>query len=219
MADQCVMSERFQSVAPEKWSSCSVNQLRNSLTRADNNLGRCLANEPITTVADPVCGNGIREHDEICDCGSPEECNDHCCNARTCKPVTGAQCTKGECCTSTCQFKDSRTTVQHAEVKVGSVTLRNTAVGSLQSVRQMCTSEMEQHATMARPTASLESARLTTNSASTTLEPVSIMQFQPGSVCCNSKSMCSHCKATHTPTVFTLLISDNLRGTMYNLLL
>ena len=114
---------------------------------------------------------------------------------------------------------NSRTTVQHAEVKVGSVTLRNTAVGSLQSVRQMCTSEMEQHATMARPIASLESARLTTNSASTTLEPVSIMQFQPGSVYCNSKSMCSHCKATHTPTVFTLLVSDNLRGTMYNLLL
>ena len=67
-----------------------------------------------------------------------------------------------------------RTTEQHAEVQVGSVTYRNTAVESLQSVRQMCTSETEQHATMARPTASLESARRTMTSASTTLEPVSI---------------------------------------------
>ena len=100
--------------APEKWGSCSVNQLRNSLTRADNNLGRCLANESVTTVADPVCGNGIREGDEICVCGSPEECIDPCCNARTCKPVTGAQCTKGECCTSTYQFKDYGTACRNA---------------------------------------------------------------------------------------------------------
>ena len=68
----------------------------------------------------------------------------------------------------------SRTTEQHAEVQVDSVTYRNTAVESLQSVRQMCTNETEQHATMARPTASLESARHTMTSASTTLEPVSI---------------------------------------------
>ena len=34
-----------------------------------------------------------------------QECDDPCCNARTCRPRDGAQCTKGECCTSTCQFK------------------------------------------------------------------------------------------------------------------
>ena len=38
----------------------------------DEGLGTCLDNEPLVTVADPVCGNGIRERDEICDCGTPQ---------------------------------------------------------------------------------------------------------------------------------------------------
>ena len=69
---RCVMAAISGFPAPERWSSCSVSQIQNSLTRTSNNLGRCLENEPTTTVADPVCGNGIREEDEICDCGSPE---------------------------------------------------------------------------------------------------------------------------------------------------
>ena len=90
----------------------------------------------------------------------------------------------------------SRTMEQHAEVQVDSVTYRNTAVESLQSVRQMCTAKTEQHATMARPTASLESARRTMTSASTTLEPVSLgYKFEVLFVITLYvyKRVCSHC--------------------------
>lgn len=49
-------------------------------------------------VTDPVslpgvCGNGVLEHGEECDCGSPAECaKDPCCNGKTCKLMAGAQC-------------------------------------------------------------------------------------------------------------------------------
>ena len=64
----------------------------------------CLFNTPTTIVGDPVCGNGILEENEECDCGSPAECTNPCCDAATCLPVTGAECASGACCTSQCSL-------------------------------------------------------------------------------------------------------------------
>ena len=86
---------------PTQWSSCSISDLNEGYGRG---LDQCLFDEPTMTVGDPVCGNGIREGDEICDCGNPSECLDPCCNATTCQLASGAQCSAGACCTSTCQF-------------------------------------------------------------------------------------------------------------------
>ena len=57
------------SSAGTEWSDCSISDLDVGISEG---VGLCLHNIPTTTVGDPICGNGIREGDEICDCGTPE---------------------------------------------------------------------------------------------------------------------------------------------------
>lgn len=58
---------------------------------------------------DPICGNGIPEGDEQCDCGveDPTECTniDPCCKP-DCSLASGAECSPkaGECCDQSCQL-------------------------------------------------------------------------------------------------------------------
>ncbi|CAF1450839.1 unnamed protein product [Rotaria sp. Silwood1] len=48
----------------------------------------------------PICGNGIVETDEDCDCGLNKSCIsvEACCNPRTCQFYSGAECLSGACC-------------------------------------------------------------------------------------------------------------------------
>ena len=85
-----------------EWSSCSISDIKEGFKKYS--LDRCLFNEPSMMVGDHVCGNGIREGSEICDCGSRQECTDPCCNPDTCQLADGAQCSAGPCCTNSCQF-------------------------------------------------------------------------------------------------------------------
>ncbi|KPP66434.1 disintegrin and metalloproteinase domain-containing protein 9-like, partial [Scleropages formosus] len=50
----------------------------------------------------PSCGNGIVESGEQCDCGTPQECTNKCCNPNTCQLTRGSTCAVGSCC-SNCQ--------------------------------------------------------------------------------------------------------------------
>ncbi|KAL5475659.1 hypothetical protein EMCRGX_G025502 [Ephydatia muelleri] len=96
----CIMGAVQGSMVPNKWSSCSTQYLSTALGA---NHAHCLTNQPQSFVGSPVCGNGIREGNEICDCGSAAECRDPCCNPSTCQLAAGAQCTSGACC-SNCRF-------------------------------------------------------------------------------------------------------------------
>ena len=66
------MAASLSSNPPTRWSQCSQNELQSGFT--NRNLDRCLFNEPPTVVGDIVCGNGILQAGEACDCGSPTVC-------------------------------------------------------------------------------------------------------------------------------------------------
>ncbi|XP_056388289.1 disintegrin and metalloproteinase domain-containing protein 9-like [Hyla sarda] len=68
--------------------------------------GTCLRNppDPNQVLSIPVCGNNVVEQGEECDCGSPQECQNPCCNAATCRLTSGSQCAQGLCCNN-CKFR------------------------------------------------------------------------------------------------------------------
>ncbi|KAM6221040.1 disintegrin and metalloproteinase domain-containing protein 32-like [Rhynchocyon petersi] len=64
----CIMNpEALQSNGVKTFSNCSLNDFENLIS----NVGtRCLQNKPQMLVRSSVCGNGILEKNEVCDCGS-----------------------------------------------------------------------------------------------------------------------------------------------------
>ncbi|PAA52756.1 hypothetical protein BOX15_Mlig032381g3 [Macrostomum lignano] len=120
----CVMSSTAHPITDWRhigWSSCSVDALVDFL---DSGFRHCLllprpestawgdfrlpvaANSPTA-----VCGNGILEPGEACDCGGESGCrggvgdsSNVCCDAATCQLAGNATCAAGRCCDLTvCQ--------------------------------------------------------------------------------------------------------------------
>ncbi|XP_051919737.1 disintegrin and metalloproteinase domain-containing protein 10 isoform X1 [Hippocampus zosterae] len=90
-----------------KFSMCSI-----------GNMSAVLAvkkNDCFVVSGEPICGNGLVEDEEECDCGYSDQCTDPCCyNAnevedKRCKLQPGKICSpsQGPCCTETCSFKST----------------------------------------------------------------------------------------------------------------
>ncbi|XP_040885558.1 disintegrin and metalloproteinase domain-containing protein 9 [Toxotes jaculatrix] len=89
------------------FSRCSGEDFETLILRGG---GVCLRNQPSPSdvVGTAECGNGRLDKGEQCDCGKPEECNNNCCDAATCRFTRGAACAQGSCCDD-CQIRVSGT--------------------------------------------------------------------------------------------------------------
>ncbi|XP_062452663.1 disintegrin and metalloproteinase domain-containing protein 18-like [Rhea pennata] len=105
----CIMNAnalRFSGV--KAFSTCSIRDFEKFLKRnRDCPFSRSHVSEPSYRKT-PVCGNGVVERGEQCDCGSVEACaKDKCCTPQ-CKFKPGMKCSSGLCCEN-CQFKQKNT--------------------------------------------------------------------------------------------------------------
>lgn len=67
-------------------------------------------------ISEPLCGNGVVEEGEECDCGWEDDCRDTCCfpqrryppaNEKPCTLTPGSICSpsQGPCCANDCKLK------------------------------------------------------------------------------------------------------------------
>ncbi|XP_031426204.1 disintegrin and metalloproteinase domain-containing protein 9-like isoform X2 [Clupea harengus] len=97
----CIMNST--SDRSTSFSSCSSDDFEMMVQQMQHN---CLLNmpKPHKAFSKPACGNKLLDPGEECDCGSEEECEkDPCCEPKTCKLKSWAQCAYGECCRN-CKF-------------------------------------------------------------------------------------------------------------------
>ncbi|CAH6787150.1 disintegrin and metalloproteinase domain-containing protein 18 [Phodopus roborovskii] len=112
----CLMQEEALSSSGTKtFSNCSMHDYKHY---ASNFVVTCLGNLSNVQVLQqnqPVCGNGIVEANEECDCGNDTECQfKECCNYETCRLKAFAKCGSGPCCTSNCELSSAGTPCRKA---------------------------------------------------------------------------------------------------------
>ncbi|XP_045677753.1 disintegrin and metalloproteinase domain-containing protein 2 [Phyllostomus hastatus] len=103
----CIMNpEAIHSSGVKLFSNCSMEDFAHFISKPK---ALCLQNHPRLdpTYKAAICGNGIVEEGEACDCGTTNECNanvNSCCESTGCTLKVTSQCNMGPCCDN-CQFK------------------------------------------------------------------------------------------------------------------
>ncbi|KAJ2042590.1 hypothetical protein H4S04_007217 [Coemansia sp. S16] len=90
-------------VSSDDFSPCSIRNMCATVGSA-----QCLQDPGSRqTLSAGMCGNGIKEAGEECDCGTSAECNaDPCCDGATCRLRKGAVCAdSNDACCSKCQLR------------------------------------------------------------------------------------------------------------------
>ncbi|KAH0623113.1 hypothetical protein JD844_031085 [Phrynosoma platyrhinos] len=115
----CVMNTAaVHSNGIKAFSSCSIEDFQNFIKFKG---APCLSNRPNLKLyykkrnarGRPICGNGILEPGEKCDCGSAKECKYSKCCTSTCTFQRGAVCSNELCCED-CKFKARNTICRSA---------------------------------------------------------------------------------------------------------
>lgn len=86
---------RNGSIPSLAWSACSKQALNSNL---ETLALSCLNNAPTIMHTGNICGDGVVNDGEQCDCGPEEICDNPCCVAATCKLAPHASCASGSCC-------------------------------------------------------------------------------------------------------------------------
>ncbi|XP_077887376.1 disintegrin and metalloproteinase domain-containing protein 5 isoform X1 [Ictidomys tridecemlineatus] len=107
--ETCTMTPKAVYAAGIKdFSTCSVDNFKYLTSK--HGLS-CLEKNPFdmpvrVEAQRKICGNGIIEGTEECDCGTSKNCtHKDCCDPSSCKLKPSAVCGSGECCTVQCKIK------------------------------------------------------------------------------------------------------------------
>lgn len=96
-----------ESVATKLFSPCSIKAICSTIKSSSGQCLKAPGTRSTQNSESNICGNGLKESGEECDCGSAEDCaNDPCCDGTTCKLKKGAVCDdlNDDCCLN-CQLK------------------------------------------------------------------------------------------------------------------
>lgn len=107
--DDCIMrscNNPKRIKTSNKWSQCTISTAD---WRWKKGRYYCLGNRPFhrekATEVISICGNGVIEYGEKCDCSMDDlSCQNYCCHMSNCTLRQGKQCSSGKCCKN-CQIQ------------------------------------------------------------------------------------------------------------------